>query len=65
MTLVSGISMGFSDAVLVKFCGPKQLLNNFSSEVGEMAWCVRELTALQGPGLSSQLPCYSSQPFVI
>lgn len=65
MTLVSGISMGFGDAVLVKFCGPKQLLKDFSGGAGEMAWRTRELIAPQGPGLRSQLPCYNSQPFVI
>lgn len=38
--------MFFGDAVLVKFYGPKQLLKDFSSKVGEMAWCVRALTSL-------------------
>lgn len=40
------IRMVFGEAVLVKLCGPKQLLKDFSSEVGEMAWCVRALTTL-------------------
>lgn len=40
------IRMVFGDGALVKFCGSKQQLKDFSSEVGEVAWCVRALTTL-------------------